>query len=854
VAPRFRLFDFLLPAAKSQKRESSSQRPAGILTMKLRVILLVLSILAFLSASVGGYLYYSSLNESVYAEAERQAKNRLVMIKKNLASYLSENIKPVRTLAGTTEIRQTLSIANPQNLQRANQMLDHFNHTLNTDVCYLMDRGGTTIASSNRHDADSFVGQNFAFRPYFQQAINGRSATYLALGTTSGKRGAYFSHPVYAGEGDAPVGTAVIKASIELIEKELQPSADEILMVVDPHGVIFISNRTEWLYNLLWQSTERKISEIRKSRQFGEGPWPWVGLKRVDAKQMLDPQGNRYQFNYTDLENYPGWQVFHLYSLKAISKAVYDPLIRFAGFITLSLCVLIGLAVFFLYRQASHEIRQRRSAEEALRKSEERFRSLYHRTPAMLHSIDPDGRLVSVSDYWVEMMGYGREEVIGRKLTNFYSPDSREYAETKAIPEFFKTGFCQDIPYQFVKKNGQTIDVLLSAIADRDAAGKIIRSLAVSIDVTQRNRAEEALKKAKEELSIYSMDLERLVRKQTEQITNILTYTPAVVYIKDKAGRYTLVNTRYEELFDVRNEEIRGKTDYDILPQKIADQFRLSDSKVLNESRSLQVEEQILQSDGMHTYLAVKFPIYDESSIISGVCGILNDITAVKKAQHQLRRLSGSIMANQEKERSAIARELHDELGQVLTALRMDTVWMYERLKALDPEASERASTMCRLIDKNIEDVRGMAFRLRPGVLDDLGLVDALEWYTVDFERRTEITCVFEHNKIPALNETVSTAAYRIVQEALTNVARHAFANRVEVVLKTNNGFLTLAVVDDGQGFDTLHLSESEGLGVAGMSERAALVGGSLEVQASPQKGTRVYFKVPLDGQASDIS
>jgi signal transduction histidine kinase len=206
-------------------------------------------------------------------------------------------------------------------------------------------------------------------------------------------------------------------------------------------------------------------------------------------------------------------------------------------------------------------------------------------------------------------------------------------------------------------------------------------------------------------------------------------------------------------------------------------------------------------------------------------------------------------MANQEKERSAIARELHDELGQVLTALRMDSVWMYERLKIADPEAAARALTMCRLIDKNIEDVRGMAFRLRPGVLDDLGLVDALEWYTADFEKRTEIACVFEHNDIPLLDETVSTAAYRIAQEALTNVARHAAASHVEVALKTQNGFLTLAVVDDGRGFDALHLADSEGLGVAGMRERATLVGGNLDVRSQPHEGTRVYFKVPIDRQ-----
>ncbi len=814
--------------------------------MKLRIILIVLSLLAFLSASTGGYLYYSSLKESALREAERQADLRLRTIKKNLTIFLAENVKPVKTLAGMETIRLALTRPDTRNLAATHATLDHFKKTLAADVCYLMDANGQTIASTNREAPDSFVGQNFAFRPYFREAILGRPSTYLALGTTSGKRGAYYGHPVFAENGSGPIGIVVIKASIELIESQLGTELDEMVLVNDPHGVIFISNRNEWLYHLLWKYNEENIPLIKKSRQFGPGPWKWTGLISRDD-YIVDPDGTKYQIHVAELGlNYPGWNVVHLRRLDAITQTVIEPLIKTTGPIVLALSVLIGIAVFFLYRQASHEIYQRRLAQDALRESESRFRSLYHNTPAMLHSIDPQGRLVSVSDYWVELMGYSREEVIGHKLTDFFTEESRRVAESTIIPRFFNTGFLQDVPYQFIKKSGEQIDVLLSAIADRDAKGNIVRSLAVSIDITQRNRAEAALKQAKEELSTYSKDLERLVRVQTAEITSILTYTPAVVYIKDKEGRYTLVNKRYEELFNIHNAEIRGKTDYDILPKPVADQFRSSDAQVLSESHSLQAEEQIQQSDGMHTYLAVKFPIYDDTGAISGVCGILNDITAVKKAQTQLRRLSGSIMANQEKERSAIARELHDELGQVLTALRMDSVWMHERLKTSDPQAAERALTMCHLIDKNIEDVRGMAFRLRPGVLDDLGLVDALEWYTADFERRTEIACVFEHEEVPRLSETVSTAAYRIAQEALTNIARHAEAVVVKVSLNSSNGFLTLKVVDDGKGFDALQLSESEGLGVAGMRERAMLVGGILEVTSQPQKGTRVYLEVPI--------
>ncbi len=821
--------------------------------MKLRLILLVLSLLAFLSASTGGYLYYSALKKSAFTEAERQAVARVRTIQKNLSSFLSENIKPVKALAGIKELSQTLIRPNDRiALKNANAILDHFNKTLSVEVCYLMDPAGDTIASSNRNAPDSFVGNNFNFRPYFEQAIQGSPATYLALGITSGKRGAYYSHPVFIKDRNTPSGVVVIKASVELVEKELDTANDEIVLVTDPRGIIFISNHKNWLYHSLRKLTSEQKSQIAGSIQFGKGPWDWTGIRAKGENHVIDSSDNEYLMHQIELDNYPGWRVIHFRSLKAVSKTVSDPLIRVTGPLILTLCVLIGLSVFFLYKKASVEIFKRQAAEKALRESEERYRGLYHHTPAMLHSIDISGRIVSVSDYWSEVLGYRREEAIGHRLTRFFTDESRRYAEKKVFKGFFKTGFIKDVPYQFVKKNNEIIDVLLSAIADRDEHGHIIRTLAVSIDVTERKRAEEALKQAKEELSRYSQDLERQVRNRTREINSILQYTPAVVYIKDKEGRYTLVNSRFEELFEVKNEAVKGKTDYDVLPKGIADQFRISDLKVLEKSRSYQENEHIPQTDGLHTYLSVKFPIYDESGAISGVCGILTDITALKKAQDQLRRLSAGIMANQEKERSAIARELHDELGQVLTALRMDSVWMQERLKKSDTKASERALTMCRLIDKNIEDVRSMAFRLRPGVLDDLGLVDALDWYTTDFERRTEITCVFENDKVPPLSETVATAAYRITQEAITNVARHAFASRVEVVLKVQYGILTLEVADNGLGFNSLDLSDSEGLGIAGMRERAALINGTLEVYSQPEKGTRVLFKVPIEGRVTN--
>ncbi|MFI5332376.1 MAG: PAS domain S-box protein, partial [Desulfobaccales bacterium] len=653
---------------------------------------------------------------------------------------------------------------------------------------------GNTIASSNRHASDSFVGQNFGFRPYFQQAIHGQPATYLALGTTSGRRGAYYSHPVYGDQGP-PIGVAVIKISIDQIE-ELVANDEERVFVTDPQGVFFVSNRPEWLYHTLHQLTPEQTSRLAASLQFGAGPWKWTGLTLKADHTAVDRKGNNYLVGQLDLDHYPGWQVVLLRGPHTMAKIFADPLLKVTGYIIVFLSMLVGLSVGFLYWRASSDIGRRKQAEQALQNSEKRYRTIYNSAPAMLHSIDTEGRLVMVSDHWLETLGYERQEVIGRKVTDFFSEASRHYAGEAVFPDFFRKGFCKDISYQYLRKNGEPMEVLLSAIAERDEAGKIVRSLAVSIDVTERKKAEEALKRAQEELSRYAQDLERQVRKRTREITSIFKYTPAVVFLKDAQGHYLLVNPRFEELFNLRLEDAKGKTDHELFPREVADQLRAHDQQVLDEERPCQVEEQVYHRDGVRTYLSVKFPLYDEFGQVSGLCGISADITTIKKAQEQLKRLSGSIMANQENERTLLARELHDELGQLLTVLQMDCTWMQDRLEGADPKAAERALTMGNLIDRTIEEVRGLAVRLRPGVLDRLGLVDALEWFTSDFERRSGITCIFEHHQVPGIKDKVATAAYRIAQEALTNVVRHAQASCVNVVLQGRNGALSLAVTD----------------------------------------------------------
>jgi C4-dicarboxylate-specific signal transduction histidine kinase len=221
---------------------------------------------------VGGYLYYASLQEAAFLEAERQALNRLVAIKRNLSVFLSENVKPVRVLAGMKEIRQSLVGPDASALAQANAMLDHFQRTLDAEGCYLMDRTGNTIAPSNRQAADSFVGVNFAFRPYFQQALQGMTSTYLAIGITSWRRMAYYSHPVYGKKPGNPLGVVVIKAASEHIEEELVAAYDEVILVADPQGIVFISSHKDWLNHAIKKLSSEEESRVVRSLQFGEGP------------------------------------------------------------------------------------------------------------------------------------------------------------------------------------------------------------------------------------------------------------------------------------------------------------------------------------------------------------------------------------------------------------------------------------------------------------------------------------------------------------------------------------------------------------------------------------------------------
>ncbi len=370
--------------------------------IELRTLLIVLSILAVLSFTAGGYLYYSSLSEFSEVRAYKESAEHLRDLGNNIDAFLNWSLLSVKSIAGLKEIKQSLLNSDEITLADTNALLEQLCHDLNVSVCYLMDYSGNTIASSNHGDPNSFVGKNYGFRPYFKQAIQGKPSVYMALGITSMERGIYYSHPVFGKDEKKPLGVAVIKASIEIIEKDFIKSFQGIVLLTDPHGVVFVSNRFDWLYHLLWQTSSETISVIEKEGQFGKGPWNWTGMKLINQDYASDALGNKYSVHKQALVNYPDWHLVYLQSHDEIMKTVIEPL-RSVGVVVIVLCIFFGFIVFFLFLKANTEIVQRKTAEMEQKQALSKLKATLESTADGILVVDRNGKITAFNKQFAKM-------------------------------------------------------------------------------------------------------------------------------------------------------------------------------------------------------------------------------------------------------------------------------------------------------------------------------------------------------------------------------------------------------------------------------------------------------------------
>ena len=253
-------------------------------------------------------------------------------------------------------------------------------------------------------------------------------------------------------------------------------------------------------------------------------------------------------------------------------------------------------------------------------------------------------------------------------------------------------------------------------------------------------------------------------------------------------------------------------------------------------------------------------PFREPTGELIGIVEDFKDISSRKQSEEelrqsrrQLRELASYLESAREKERTRIAREIHDELGQALTALKMELHWCVQRLPKDDMVLSERAKKLLKLVDENVHLVQRISSELRPGLLDNLGLSAAIEWQAGQFSERAGITFDFlsEPEDI-VLDQTRSTALFRIFQETCTNIVRHAGATRAEIFLKATPVEVELRVTDNGKGITGTQISNPRSFGLMGIKERALSLGGEVEISVAEKGGTAVRVRIPLDGKENE--
>ena len=351
--------------------------------------------------------------------------------------------------------------------------------------------------------------------------------------------------------------------------------------------------------------------------------------------------------------------------------------------------------------------------------------------------------------------------------------------------------------------------------------------------------------------------MEKALRESEDRYRQLVENISEGIVMQDRNGVITYANQRFLDMIGYTEKEVLGKPITRFLGGGLLKRRELHEAAKEDEIRKVtEVSWKRKDGDRIFTILSPK-NIYDEKEKLKGRVSVLTDITDRRQAEKELHRsrellrmLSQHLQSVREKESKRIAREIHDELGQQLTALKMDLSWISSRVDPDDEDAEKflhKINAMSNLVDKTIQTVQKISAELRPGLLDDLGLVPALEWLAQEFESQMNVPCHLQlHCEMVNIDPDCSTAIFRISQEALTNVSRHAKATRVVISLKEENSALILRINDNGKGIKPDEVFAPSSLGLMGMRERVRPFSGELNITGSQKKGTTLTVTLPF--------
>lgn len=344
------------------------------------------------------------------------------------------------------------------------------------------------------------------------------------------------------------------------------------------------------------------------------------------------------------------------------------------------------------------------------------------------------------------------------------------------------------------------------------------------------------------------------LRLANAELTQIFETSADGMRVVDKEFNMLRANETFCALAGTKKEDAVGRKCYEVFRGPLCHAPGCPLTRILNGEDRVECDAEKVRDGGPKIpCIVTATPFRGAGGEIIGIVEDFKDISARKQTEEdlrqsrlQLRELASYLESVREKERTRIAREIHDELGQSLTALKMELHWCIQRLPKDDNLLVEKAKKLPKLIDENIQMVQRISSELRPGLLDHLGLSAAIEWQAGQLRDRTGVKCDFvsEPEDI-VLDQTRSTAIFRIFQETCTNIARHAHASKVEIVLKETPEEVALRVTDNGKGITENEISNPKSFGLMGIRERALSLGGDVEIVGDKNKGTTVRVRIP---------
>jgi PAS domain S-box-containing protein len=479
------------------------------------------------------------------------------------------------------------------------------------------------------------------------------------------------------------------------------------------------------------------------------------------------------------------------------------------------------------------DITEKKRAEEALKKSEEQYRNIFKNIQDVYYEVTLDGTILEASPSIEDVSLYKREDIIGKSLSDIYvDPKNRD----EFLKVLLKSGKVTDYEALLIDKDSSQVPCSITAKLIRDKQGNPVKIIGSLRNITGRKRMEESLRQSesqKRAILDASIDRIRYIDKDMKIIwANKTTAMEISISSEELVG-----HTCYE-LFVGRDTPCKG------CPTVIARET----GKI---ERAIMYQSEVEGIEGESYWDTYCVPIKNDAGDIESFIQIARNITDQKRAEEHINILTQELMRTQESERQRISRDLHDNVAQELSAVKIGCETLFDNQPNITPEIRKRMSQMSIMLHEVIKAVRDLSYYLRPSGLDEMGLVQTIFQYCHDFSENNGITVDFHSAGMKDLKLDFDTEInlYRLIQEGLANIKKHAEADHVTIRLVAAFPNIILRIEDNGKGFDVQKrlatLSEEKRMGIRSMEQRAKLLQGEMEIQSKPMQGTKISIVLP---------